>query len=137
MDKRPLVAHVMYRFDTGGLENGIVNLINHMPESAYRHAIVSLTEITEFRQRIQRRRGGQIALQVGGGVQLHLAPGDGLMLGACLAWAAYNVLTRRWMPSKVGLVPTETAAGQGSGSAPDGSGSPCAPRPSRRVSQPA
>ena len=30
-DPRPLVAHVMYRFDTGGLENGIVNLINHMP----------------------------------------------------------------------------------------------------------
>ena len=54
MDKRPLVAHVMYRFDTGGLENGIVNLINHMPESAYRHAVISLTEITEFRQRIQR-----------------------------------------------------------------------------------
>ncbi len=32
-DSRPLVAHVMYRFDTGGLENGIVNLINHMPDS--------------------------------------------------------------------------------------------------------
>ena len=30
MDKRPLVAHVMYRFDTGGLENGIVNLINQI-----------------------------------------------------------------------------------------------------------
>ena len=30
-DTRPLVLHVMYRFDTGGLENGIVNLINHMP----------------------------------------------------------------------------------------------------------
>ena len=24
-DPRPLVVHVMYRFDTGGLENGIVN----------------------------------------------------------------------------------------------------------------
>lgn len=53
-DSRPLVAHVMYRFDTGGLENGIVNLINHMPESAYRHAIIALTEITDFRQRIHR-----------------------------------------------------------------------------------
>jgi len=31
IDNRPLVLHVMYRFDTGGLENGIVNLINHMP----------------------------------------------------------------------------------------------------------
>lgn len=53
-DCRPLIAHVMHRFDTGGLENGIVNLINHMPESAYRHAVIALTEITDFRQRIQR-----------------------------------------------------------------------------------
>lgn len=53
-DQRPLVAHVMHRFDTGGLENGIVNLINHMPESAYRHAVIALTDITDFRQRIKR-----------------------------------------------------------------------------------
>lgn len=54
-DNRPLVLHVMYRFDTGGLENGIVNLINHMPSQAYRHAVLALTEVTEFRQRIQRK----------------------------------------------------------------------------------
>ena len=30
-DDRPLVLHVMHRFATGGLENGVVNLINHMP----------------------------------------------------------------------------------------------------------
>ena len=42
-DDRPLVMHVMHRFDTGGLENGIVNLVNHMAPSAYRHAIVALT----------------------------------------------------------------------------------------------
>lgn len=53
-DPRPLVLHVMYRFDTGGLENGVVNLINHMPADRYRHAIVALTEVTEFKQRIQR-----------------------------------------------------------------------------------
>ena len=53
-DDRPLVLHVMYRFDTGGLENGIVNLINHMPADAYRHAVLALTEVTDFRQRIQR-----------------------------------------------------------------------------------
>lgn len=44
----------MHRFDTGGLENGIVNLINHMPEDRYRHAVVALTEVTEFRHRIRR-----------------------------------------------------------------------------------
>lgn len=53
-DARPLIAHVMYRFDVGGLENGVVNLINHMPPDAYRHVIIALTEITDFRQRIRR-----------------------------------------------------------------------------------
>jgi sugar transferase (PEP-CTERM/EpsH1 system associated) len=52
-DSRPLVAHVVYRFDTGGLENGVVNLINHMPEMAYRHAVIALTEVTDFKQRIR------------------------------------------------------------------------------------
>ena len=55
LDKRPLVLHVMYRFDTGGLENGVVNLINHMPSHAYRHAVLALTEVTDFSQRIQRK----------------------------------------------------------------------------------
>lgn len=54
LDTRPLVLHVMYRFDTGGLENGVVNLINHMPSDAYRHAVLALTEVTDFKQRIQR-----------------------------------------------------------------------------------
>ncbi|MER2603462.1 MAG: sugar transferase, partial [Candidatus Competibacter phosphatis] len=49
-DRRPLVVHVVFRFDVGGLENGVVNLINHMPPDAYRHAVVSLTEITDFRR---------------------------------------------------------------------------------------
>lgn len=53
-DVRPLVAHVMHRFDTGGLENGVVNLINHMPADAYRHAVIALTDITDFKNRIQR-----------------------------------------------------------------------------------
>ena len=44
----------MYRFDTGGLENGVVNLISHMPADAYRHAVLALTEVTDFKQRIQR-----------------------------------------------------------------------------------
>ena len=53
-DGRPLVLHVVYRFDTGGLENGVVNLINHMPAHAYRHAVLALTQVTDFRQRVQR-----------------------------------------------------------------------------------
>jgi sugar transferase (PEP-CTERM/EpsH1 system associated) len=53
-DLRPLVAHVVYRFDVGGLENGVVNLINYMPSDTYRHVVISLTEITDFRRRIGR-----------------------------------------------------------------------------------
>jgi sugar transferase (PEP-CTERM/EpsH1 system associated) len=48
----PLVLHIVHRFDTGGLENGVVNLINHMPRGAYRHMVVALTEVTEFRHRL-------------------------------------------------------------------------------------
>ena len=54
-DVRPLLVHLVYRFDTGGLENGVVNLINHLPAPAYRHAVVALTEVVpSFAQRIQR-----------------------------------------------------------------------------------
>jgi sugar transferase (PEP-CTERM/EpsH1 system associated) len=69
-DKRPLVLHVMYRFDTGGLENGIVNLINHMPAGAYRHAVLALTEVTDFKDRIQRTDVEFISL--------HKPPGHGV-----------------------------------------------------------
>ena len=37
---------------TGGLENGLVNLINRSPMDKYRHAIICLTESGEFEQRI-------------------------------------------------------------------------------------
>lgn len=53
-DARPLVVHVVHRFDVGGLENGVVNLINRMPTKAYRHAILALTEVTDFRRRVAR-----------------------------------------------------------------------------------
>jgi sugar transferase (PEP-CTERM/EpsH1 system associated) len=36
------------------MENGLVNLINHMPPSAYRHAIACVEDYSDFRQRITR-----------------------------------------------------------------------------------
>ena len=42
-DTRPLVMHLVYSFDVGGLENGVANLINHMPAERFRHAVVALT----------------------------------------------------------------------------------------------
>ncbi len=36
----------------GGLENGLVNLINATPPERYRHAVLALDKVTEFSQRI-------------------------------------------------------------------------------------
>jgi sugar transferase (PEP-CTERM/EpsH1 system associated) len=49
----PLIAHVIYHLAVGGLENGLVNLINRLPRERFRHAIICLTDYTEFRSRIQ------------------------------------------------------------------------------------
>ena len=68
----PTIVHVVYRFDTGGLENGLVNLINHMAPGLYRHVVVALTEITDFRRRIQRDDVRFIAL--------NKPPGHGLWI---------------------------------------------------------
>ena len=59
----PLVAHIVHRFDVGGLENGLVNLINGTDRDRYRHAIISLTEHSDFRSRVRRTDVPFIALQ--------------------------------------------------------------------------
>jgi hypothetical protein len=71
-DRRPLIAHIVYRFDVGGLENGVVNLLNRMPASGYRHAVISWTDITDFRKRILRDD-----VQF---IELHKPPGHALPL---------------------------------------------------------
>lgn len=78
-DTRPLVLHVVHRFDTGGLENGLVNLINHMPPAEYRHAVLALTEVTDFRHRVQR---DDVSF-----MSLHKPPGHG--------WKLYPRLWRK------------------------------------------
>ncbi len=55
VNQPPLVVHVIYRLAVGGLENGLVNLINRMPAERYRHAIVCIDDYTDFRERIQRK----------------------------------------------------------------------------------
>jgi sugar transferase (PEP-CTERM/EpsH1 system associated) len=63
----PLICHVIYRLAVGGLENGVVNLINHLPGDRYRHAIICVTSATDFRDRI-RHSGVEI-------YELHKQPG--------------------------------------------------------------
>ena len=87
-ESRPLVLHVVYRFDVGGLENGVVNLINQMPADAYRHAVLALTEATDFKHRIRRAEVPVVALGK--------PPGHGVWL-----YPAIYRLMRRWRPAIV------------------------------------
>lgn len=72
-DERPLVMHVLYSFDVGGLENGVVNLINHMASDRFRHAVVAIAQCApSFCQRVRRTDVEFISL--------HKPPGHGVKL---------------------------------------------------------
>lgn len=82
----PLVAHLIYRLDFGGLENLLVERINRMPAHAYRHAVICLTDYTDFARRISKP-----------GVELYaLHKQAGLSLGT---HAALFKLLRRLRPA--------------------------------------
>ena len=50
----PLVLHVIHHLVVGGMENGLVNLINRVPPQRLRHMVVCIEDHSDFRQRIQR-----------------------------------------------------------------------------------
>jgi sugar transferase (PEP-CTERM/EpsH1 system associated) len=52
IDTRPLVVHLTYALDFGGLETLLVQCINGMPAHKYRHAVVCLTHYTAFADKI-------------------------------------------------------------------------------------
>jgi sugar transferase (PEP-CTERM/EpsH1 system associated) len=74
----PLVVHVIYRLDTGGLENGVVNLINRIPADRFRHAIICLTTYSDFRLRLRRSDVAVFAL--------NKPPGNSLIMLMRLWW---------------------------------------------------
>ena len=49
-----LVCHIIYRLDYGGLENGLINLINGLPADRFRHAVICLSYGTAFQERLER-----------------------------------------------------------------------------------
>lgn len=57
------VAHVVHRFAMGGMENGVVNLVNRLDPARYRHTIIAMTEVTDFRQRITAANVDLVALE--------------------------------------------------------------------------
>ena len=69
MNDAPLIVHLIYRLDFGGLESLLVERINRMPANAYRHAIVCLTDSNPaFARKITRT---DVAIHM-----LHKRPGQ-------------------------------------------------------------
>lgn len=61
-ERRPLILHVIHHLYIGGMENGLVNLVNRLPESRFRHAIACVDDYSDFRSRISRGDVEVIAL---------------------------------------------------------------------------
>lgn len=73
MAQPPLIAHIVFSFRVGGLENGMVNLINRLPQDEFRHAIIALTDVDPaFCARIRRPDVDFIPM--------HKLPGPGVKL---------------------------------------------------------
>lgn len=51
MSEKPLIVHVLYRLDTGGMEQVAISVINHTGKR-YRHAVIALAGIGAMRNRI-------------------------------------------------------------------------------------
>ena len=51
---KALIAHIVFSFDVGGLENGVVNLINDSDSNKYRHVIICLSHYTDFFKKIKK-----------------------------------------------------------------------------------
>lgn len=55
VDQPRLVVHLIHQLDAGGVENGLINLIKHMPPERYRHAIVCLKDYSDLHAHIKSR----------------------------------------------------------------------------------
>lgn len=103
----PLVVHVVYRLAVGGLENGLVNLVNRMPRTAWRHAIIALGDIDPgFARRIERRDVELVALGKAPGHAFSLYPRVWRMFRA---WRPAIVHTRNL--AALEIAPVAWAAG--------------------------
>ena len=81
-EQPPLIAHVIHHLVIGGLENGLVNLINHIPVERYRHVIICMDDYSDFRQRIKRPDVEVIAM--------HKKPGQ----DPATQWRLYQLFRR-------------------------------------------
>lgn len=70
--RRRRIVHVVYSFSVGGLENVIVQLINRLPADQFEHVVLSLTTISDFKNRIT-----QPGVRF---IELHKQPGHAIPL---------------------------------------------------------
>jgi sugar transferase (PEP-CTERM/EpsH1 system associated) len=72
--QRPLVVHLVYSLDVGGLETLLVDCINRMPADKYRHAVVCLTRYSAFADKITQPGVELYALNKppGNGLRVHV-----------------------------------------------------------------
>lgn len=61
--RRKLILHVVHHLQIGGLENGVVNLINQLPPDRFRHVVVCIEDFTDFSSRIERGDVEVVAMQ--------------------------------------------------------------------------
>lgn len=74
-DKPPLIVHIVHRFGVGGLENGVANLLNELPEGFARHCVMALTEVEPaFAARVRRPDVEFVSLRKPPGQTLKLLP---------------------------------------------------------------
>ena len=71
---RTRIVHVVYSFAIGGLENVIVQLINRLPADQFEHVVLSLTTISDFKNRITQPGVHFIALNKPPGHAVPLYP---------------------------------------------------------------
>ncbi len=101
-DPRPHIVHLVHRLDTGGMENGLVNLVNRLPPERFRHTIVPLTTTGRIAERITNR---EVAI-----VPLELSPGP-LALALPRLWRLFRRLRPSIVHSRnVGTLEAQIAA---------------------------
>lgn len=69
------VVHLIYHLGTGGLENVVVQLINHLPRESFRHTVIAITDIDPaFAARVDTGSVDLIALKKPPGQPFFLFP---------------------------------------------------------------
>lgn len=101
--KRISVGHTIYSFKDGGMERGLLNVINHSDPERFRHVILCLTESGAFAEHLKAPDCLVVNLQKKEGNDLRLPK----RLAAAARQYEFNILHARGWPT---LVETAVAA---------------------------